>query len=218
MDQTSNSIAGVTVAALATAPGIAALSVIRVTGPESSVIADRVFLSAGRHGSVSEMAGNTCRFGRIVDPEDGVVLDEVILTRFRAPHSYTGEDLVEISCHGGNAVRRCILEALFAAGAQPAEAGDFTRRAFLNGKMDLSQAEAVMDLISSSASRTVRVAAAQLDGALSRSVRALTDRLYGVIGRLEMSIEYPEYEEGRHRSGWTVRRDSCSGGGYGDAV
>ena len=163
----SEQSANTTVAAVATAAGIGALSVIRMTGPDSPRIADSLFVSAAGAGTVADMPSHTCRFGRIVDPDNDAVLDEVVLTRFRAPRSYTGEDMVEISCHGGNAVRRCILDALFAAGAQPAEAGAFTRRAFLNGKMDLSQAEAVMDLISSAAARTVRAAAAQLDGALS---------------------------------------------------
>ncbi|HEY5467457.1 MAG TPA: tRNA uridine-5-carboxymethylaminomethyl(34) synthesis GTPase MnmE, partial [Clostridia bacterium] len=185
-----------TVAAVATPPGVGALAIVRLTGEDSAVIADRIFRPANAiSGAVSAMAPYTCRFGRILDPADGTVIDEVVLSRFAAPHSYTGEDMVEISCHGGAAVKRRILDALLACGAVAAGPGEFSRRAFLNGKMDLSQAEAVMDLISASAARTARAAAAQLGGALSRRVREFAEELYLLLGRLEMSIEYPEHEE-----------------------
>lgn len=188
-----------TIAAVATPAGIGALAVIRMTGRDSLSIADKLFVPAGKSGegsaAVTRMAPHTCAFGRLVDPSDGSVVDEVVLTKFSAPRSYTGEDLVEISCHGGAAVKRRILDLLFSHGAAPAGPGEFSRRAFLCGKMDLSQAEAVMDLINAAASRTARAAAAQLGGALSRHVRLLADELYGILGRLEMSIEYPEHEE-----------------------
>lgn len=187
------------IAAVATPPGIGALAVIRMTGADAAAVADRMFVPAGGGnspaGAVSRMPGRTCAVGRILDPADGSVIDEVVLTRFCAPRSYTGEEMVEISCHGGAAVKRRILDALFACGAVPAGPGEFSRRAFLNGKMDLSQAEAVMDLISASASRTARAAASQLGGALSRHVRGIAEDLYLVLGRLEMSIEYPEHDE-----------------------
>ena len=187
-----------TVAAVATPPGTGAIAVVRMTGPDAVAIADRVFAPAGStagQGVVSRMEGRTCRVGRILDPADGSVVDEVVLTRFVAPRSYTGEELVEISCHGGNAVKRRILDVLVSSGARPAEPGEFSRRAFLHGKMDLSQAEAVMDLIQASAARTARAAASQLGGALSRHVRGIAEDLYLLLGRLEMSIEYPEHEE-----------------------
>ncbi len=185
-----------TVAAVATPPGIGALAVVRMTGPAAAAIADRVFATAGTGGEVvSAMAGHTCRWGRIVDPADGTVVDEVLLTCFRAPRSYTGEDLIEISCHGGTAVKRRLLDVLFAAGAAPAGPGEFSRRAFLNGKMDLSQAEAVMDLIQASAARAAKAAASQLGGTLSRHVREIAEALYVSLAQLEMSIEYPEHED-----------------------
>ena len=188
-----------TIAAVATPAGIGALAVIRMTGKDSLAIADKLFIPVGKRAegpaAVTRMAPHTCAFGRLVDPGDGSVVDEVVLTKFSAPRSYTGEDLVEISCHGGAAVKRRILDLLFNHGAVPAGPGEFSRRAFLHGKMDLSQAEAVMDLINASASRTARAAAAQLGGALSRHVRLLAEDLYGILGRLEMSIEYPEHEE-----------------------
>ncbi len=186
---------GTTVAAVATPPGMGALAVVRMTGPDAAAIADRIFVSPAGDRVVAAMAGFTCRWGQIVDPDDQTVVDEVLLTRFRAPRSYTGEDLVEISCHGGTAVKRRLLEVLFAAGATPAGPGEFSRRAFLNGKMDLSQAEAVMDLIQASAARAAKAAASQLGGALSRHVREIAEALYLLLGRLEMSIEYPEHEE-----------------------
>ena len=131
-----------TIAALATPGGAGALAVVRISGPGALAIAGRVF--RGRR-SLSESAPGCVQRGRV--EQDGGVLDEVLLTVFRAPRSYTGEDLVEISGHGGSVVAAAVLRAVLAAGAHPAPPGEFTRRAFLNGKMDLTQAEAVMDLI-----------------------------------------------------------------------
>ncbi len=182
--------------AVATPPGSSGLAVIRMSGDKSPEIATRVFRpAASSAGPVRDMKGHTCRFGRIVDPMDQSLIDEVVLTRFAAPHSYTGEDLIEISCHGGSAVKRSIIRVLCATGARPAEPGEFSRRAFLNGKMDLSQAEAVMDLISASASRTAAAAARQLEGGLTRLVRNRIQEVYGLMARTELILEFPEHDD-----------------------
>jgi tRNA modification GTPase len=144
-----------------------------------------------------QMAGYTCAPGLIVDPDTSPeqAIDQVVLTRFAAPHSFTGEEVFEITCHGGLAVRQAILDLLFRLGVQPAGPGEFTRRAFLNGKLDLAQAEAVMDLITADADKRARVAMRQLQGQLSERVRQIRQDLYDVLARLELVLEYPEHEE-----------------------
>ena len=137
---------GSTIAAIATAPGAGGIAVVRLSGPRSYQVAEQVFRPANAAKSVAQAKGYTALFGHFVD--GGEKFDEGVALFFRAPHSYTGEDVVELSCHGGSAVARRLVEACLAAGAQPAAPGEYTRRAFLNGKLGLTQAEAVMDLIS----------------------------------------------------------------------
>ena len=137
---------GSTIAAIATPPGAGGIAVVRLSGAESYQVAARVFHPANPAKKVEEAKGYTALFGHFVDREEA--FDEGVALFFRAPHSYTGEDVVELSCHGGNAVARRLVEVCLAAGAQPAAPGEYTRRAFLNGKLGLTQAEAVMDLIS----------------------------------------------------------------------
>ncbi|MDD2579906.1 MAG: tRNA uridine-5-carboxymethylaminomethyl(34) synthesis GTPase MnmE, partial [Eubacteriales bacterium] len=183
-------------AACATPPGQSGIAVIRLSGPGSALAVDTIFQPSGRQAStVQAMDGYTCALGRIVNPADQSLVDQVIVTRYTAPSSYTGEEVVEISCHGGIAVRQMILDLLFNQGVRPAEPGEFTRRAFMNGKLDLVQAEAVMDLIQAGAERASRVAAAQLDGALSDRIRAILHRLLAVSADLEMILEFPEHED-----------------------
>lgn len=183
-------------AATATPPGQSGLAVIRLSGPWCPAAADLMFQPAGSHfPKVADMPGYTCAVGDIVDPRDGQVIDQVVLTRFAAPHSFTGEDVVEISCHGGSAIKQAILESLFSLGIRPAEAGEFTRRAFLNGKLDLAQAEAVMDLIQAEARKSAQTAASQLHGMLSRHIRQKTDEVYKLLAQVELILEYPEHEE-----------------------
>ena len=145
-----------TVAAISTPNAVGGISVIRISGPESFSISDKVF-RAFNGKKVSDMEGYTCAYGQI--PGNGEKLDDVILTVFRAPKSYTGEDVAEISCHGGMYITRQVLRLVLAAGAELAEPGEFTKRAFLNGKMSLTQAEAVMDVISSNGRNELRYAA-----------------------------------------------------------
>lgn len=173
-----------TIAALATPAGTAALALLRISGPDTERIA-------------AELAGGAAPLPRRVRHLDyrscgGEVLDDVLLTFFRAPHSYTGEDSLELSCHGNPFIAQKILEDLVARGCRPAGPGEFTQRAFLNGRMDLSQAEAVMDLISARSERALVAANQQLRGALGRRMNALVDALLGVLARIEAYIDFPE--------------------------
>jgi tRNA modification GTPase len=172
-----------TIAALATPVGTAALAILRVSGPDTSALA-------------RALAGEAPppRMARHVDYRDaaGRMVDDVLLTFFVGPHSYTGEDALEISCHGNPFIAQKILEDLFARGCRPAEAGEFTQRAFLNGRMDLSQAEAVMDLIHARSERALAAANQQLRGALTRRINELIDALLGVLARIEAYIDFPE--------------------------
>jgi tRNA modification GTPase len=183
-------------AAAATPPGQSGLQVIRLSGPGSDMAASLVFQPQGpRFPPVMDMAGYTCSLGWILDADKGTRIDQALLTRFQSPHSYTGEDMIEISCHGSTAVKQAVLDSLFSLGVKPAEPGEFTRRAFLNGKMDLAQAEAVMDLISSSARKASEAAAAQLQGALSRKVRGFSADAYRLLSQVELILEYPEHDD-----------------------
>ena len=182
--------------AAATPPGVSGLAVIRMSGNGAGLLADPLFRPAGaRFAKPSQMAGYTCAFGQLIDPDSQTLIDQVVLTRFAAPHSYTGEEGIEISCHGGPAVKQAILDLLLRQGARAAQPGEFTRRAFLNGKLDLAQAEAVMDLISADAARSARNAAAQLNGRLSELVRREAQSLYPLLARVELILEYPEHDE-----------------------
>ena len=167
---------------------------IRVSGPEALAITDRLFRS-GR-GPVSDAAGYTVLFGTIVDEASlqDCIVDEVLVSVFRAPHSYTGEDGVEISCHASSFIASRILELLCAAGARLAEPGEFTRRAFVNGKMDLAQAEAVADVISSSTSASHRVAMTQLKGGYSAELASIREALVEITSLLELELDFSEEE------------------------
>jgi len=178
---------GDTIAALATPWGAGAVALIRISGPQAVPVADRIF--AGRRPLADTPAGRAVR-GAI--KHDGRVIDEVLATVFRAPKSYTGEDVVEISGHGGPVVADEVLRAAFAAGARPAEPGEFTRRAFLNGKMDLTQAEAVMDLISARGEAAAKAAVSQLSGRLGREVEGLRVSTMTALAHLEAFIDFPE--------------------------
>ncbi len=177
-----------TIAAIATPPGEGALAVIRISGHKAQSVADAVFRGKAAPSSMEE---RRVAFGKIVD-ESGEVIDEVLLTLFRNPRSYTGEDLVEISGHGGSLVAARILTAVLAAGARMARPGEFTERAFLNGKLDLTQAEAVMDLIGAQTPRAAKAAAGQLEGRLGTEINALRGELLESVAHLEAFIDFPE--------------------------
>ena len=178
---------GDTIAAIATPPGTAGLAVIRLSGSQALHVAEHVF----RGAALSSAGGYTVHFGHVVDSA-GETVDEVLVTVFRAPHSYTGEDAVEISCHGGVVVTRGVLRSVLAAGARHAEPGEFTRRAFLNGRIDLAQAEAVADLIHARSEEAHRASLRQLEGALSVHVRELRDRLLHAASMLELGLDFVE--------------------------
>lgn len=179
-----------TIAAISTAFGEAAISVLRVSGPDATAIAGKLFVGKS---PASELTPRNAHFGRIVDPSDkGVTVDSVLLTIFRAPASYTGEDLVEIACHGGILVTRRIFELLLANGARAAEPGEFTQRAFLNGKMDLTQAEAVMDLIHAQSDLALQAATQQLSGRLGSTAESIRADLISLLAHLEAYIDFPE--------------------------
>ncbi len=182
-----------TIAALATPPGIGALGIIRVSGPESHKQVDRIFQNP-QQKKIKEMKGYTAAYGRICEPESGSLADEVVVLVMHAPHSYTGENMVEIIGHGGPVPLQAILELLLDGGARLAEPGEFTRRAFFNGKMDLAQAEAVVDVIEAKTRQGLQLALDQLEGSLSRLVKASSDRLWEVLAYCEASIDFPEDE------------------------
>jgi tRNA modification GTPase len=180
-----------TIAAIATPIGEGGLGVIRVSGPRSLAIVCAVFRD--RHGRpVERLPSHRVRFGKIIDPRTGATLDEVLSTYMRAPRSYTCEDVVEISCHGGVGVMARLLEALVAAGARLAEPGEFTKRAFLNGRLDLTQAEAVIDLIHAQTEVSHQLALAQLEGRLSQAILAMREDLLEVLAYVEGAMEFPE--------------------------
>ena len=178
-----------TICAPATIPGTGAISIIRVSGEDSLAIADKVIDVKGE--SLSETEGYRLRYGTIF-ADDGSVLDNVIVSVFRAPHSYTGENSVEISCHASRFIVNAVLELLVNAGARIAAPGEFTRRAFVNGKMDLAQAEAVADVIASQSAAAHKVAMNQLKGGFSSELRVLREKLLTMTSLLELELDFSE--------------------------
>ena len=178
-----------TICAPATIPGTGAISIIRVSGEDSLAIADKVIDVKGE--SLSETEGYRLRYGTIF-ADDGSVLDNVIVSVFRAPHSYTGENCVEISCHASRFIVNEVLELLVNAGARIAAPGEFTRRAFVNGKMDLAQAEAVADVIASQSAAAHRVAMNQLKGGFSSELKTLREKLLTMTSLLELELDFSE--------------------------
>ncbi len=182
--------AGDTIAAISTAQAPAAIGVVRVSGPRAIPVAARVFASAfGK--KLEDARGYTALFGHVHDP-DGGLIDEAVALVFRAPKSFTGEDVVELSCHGGLYVTRRLLRAVLGAGAAPAGPGEFTRRAFLNGKMGLTEAESVMQIVSARGERAARAALSGRGGALERGIRSVREALTAAAAHLDAWADYPE--------------------------
>lgn len=181
-----------TIAAIATAPGEGAIAIVRVSGPDSFSLADRLFRCPPPPPSAR--AAGTFVHGQVVEPATGEVLDDALLLVFRSPHSYTGEDSVEIQCHGGAQAARRILDALLVAGARQAEPGEFTKRAFLNDKIDLTQAEAVLDLIQARSERAARLATAQLEDAIGKRIRSVYDALLAAGADIEAMLDFSDDE------------------------
>ena len=186
---TNYQFTGGTICAPATIPGTGAISIIRVSGKESFAIADKIIDTKGV--PIAETEGYRLRYGTVFEA-DGSVLDNVIVSVFRAPHSYTGEDSVEISCHASRFIVNKILELLVNAGARIAAPGEFTRRAFVNGKMDLAQAEAVADVIASQSAASHRVAMNQLKGGFSSELKVLREKLLTMTSLLELELDFSE--------------------------
>lgn len=186
---TNYQFTGGTICAPATIPGTGAISIIRVSGKEALAIADKVIDTKGV--PIAETEGYRLRYGTVFEA-DGSVLDNVIVSVFRAPHSYTGEDSVEISCHASRFIVNKILEFLVNAGARIAAPGEFTRRAFVNGKMDLAQAEAVADVIASQSAASHRVAMNQLKGGFSSELKVLREKLLTMTSLLELELDFSE--------------------------
>src|SRR5213076_2455361 len=177
-----------TIAAVSTPPGEGAIALVRVSGSNAVGVADKIFRGKD---TPSQFEPRVQHFGEIFGSE-GRFIDRVVLSVHRAPRSYTGEDLIEISCHGGTLVSAKVLEACLRAGARAARPGEFTERAFLNGKMDLTQAEAVIDLIRAKTDLALRSATEQLEGRLGDQIRNIRDELIALLAHINASIDFPE--------------------------
>ncbi|GEK29180.1 tRNA uridine-5-carboxymethylaminomethyl(34) synthesis GTPase MnmE [Furfurilactobacillus siliginis] len=180
-----------TIAAISTPPGEGAISIVRLSGEEALATAERVF--KGR--DLTQVASHTINYGHIVEPSSGEEVDEVMVSVMKAPKTFTREDVIEINCHGGIVATNRILQLLLSNGARLAEPGEFTKRAFLNGRIDLSQAEAVMDLIRAKTDKSMKVALNQLDGNLAGLIRNLRQDILDVLAQVEVNIDYPEYDD-----------------------
>lgn len=183
-----------TICAIATGRG-GALGIIRVSGPNAIINTDKIFIPADKtHKLLSERKAYTISYGHITN-KDGEIIDEVLVSLFRAPHSYTGENCTEISCHGSEYILKQIMQMLIDNGCCAANPGEFTQRAFLNGKMDLSQAEAVADLIASSSKATHRIAMNQMRGNFSHELRTLRDKLLHLTSLIELELDFSDHED-----------------------
>lgn len=180
-----------TIAAVATAMAPSGIGIVRISGPEAVQVADRLYKGKKKEKKLADAATHTIHYGWI--EEDGQTLDEVLVMLMRGPHSYTGEDTVEIDCHGGVLAVKRVLEAVFHAGARPAEPGEFTKRAFLNGRIDLSQAEAVMDIISAKSEYALQSSLSQLQGSVQKAVRAIREKILYEIAFIESALDDPEH-------------------------
>ena len=181
-----------TIAAISTAAGIGGIAVIRVSGPTATTIVDSVFAPFKQANAIVGRKSHTLTYGQIVDPQSKEVVDEVVVSLFKAPHSFTGEDVIEISCHGSLYIQQRILDILLDNGCRLADHGEFTRRAFANGRMDLSQAEAVADLIASQNAAAHRLAMSQMKGSISRKLSELREQLLTMTSLLELELDFSE--------------------------
>lgn len=179
-----------TIAAISTPPGEGAISIVRLSGDQAVEVAKRIF--KGR--DLTKVASHTINYGHIIDPADGSLVDEVMVSVMRAPKTFTREDVVEINTHGGIVATNKVLQLLLGYGARMAEPGEFTKRAFLNGRIDLTQAESVMDLIRAKTDKAMQVAVNQLDGNLHHLISNLRQEILDSLAQVEVNIDYPEYD------------------------
>ncbi|WIV13887.1 tRNA uridine-5-carboxymethylaminomethyl(34) synthesis GTPase MnmE [Proteiniborus sp. MB09-C3] len=180
-----------TIAAISTAPGEAGIGIIRISGKNAIDVGDKIFKNK-KQFSLKECEERKLNYGYVFNPKDGKKIDEVLMVYIKAPYTYTKEDIVEVNCHGGIIPVRRVLEVVLENGARLAERGEFTKRAFLNGRIDLSQAEAVMDLISAKTDTSFDVSLNQLEGSISNEVKKLRNVLLGMLAHVEASIDFPE--------------------------
>ncbi len=182
-----------TIAAISSAPGEGAIGIVRLSGDDALAIADKVYKLGKKQ--LSNQDTHTIHYGHIVDPKDGQEIDEVMVSVMREPKTFTREDIVEINTHGGIVATNRVLELVLREGATLAEPGEFTKRAFLNGRIDLTQAEAVMDLIRAKTDRSMDLAVKQLDGNLSHLIENLRQDILDTLAQVEVNIDYPEYDD-----------------------
>ena len=182
-----------TIAAISTAPGEGAIGIVRISGDLAISIASSIYQCGTKQ--LEEQKTHTIHYGHIVDPKSGEVYDEVMVSVLRAPKTFTREDIVEINCHGGIVAINRVLQLVLRMGARLAEPGEFTKRAFLNGRIDLSQAEAVMDLIRAKTDKSMQLAMSQLDGQLSNLIQNLRQEILNTLAQVEVNIDYPEYDD-----------------------
>lgn len=181
-----------TIAAIATAMSNSGIGIVRISGDEAFTIIDKIYRGKGKHSrKLSEAPSHTIHYGYIADGDE--IIDEVLVMLMRGPKSFTAEDTVEIDCHGGVLITKKILETVLKYGARPAEPGEFTKRAFLNGRMDLAQAEAVIDVINSKNEYALKASVSQLDGAVSKAVKALREQIIYQIAFIESALDDPEH-------------------------
>lgn len=183
-----------TIAAISTPMGEGAIGIVRLSGPDALSISDKVFKSPSGK-KLTEVDSHTINYGHIVDPQSNETIEEVMVSVMKAPKTFTREDVVEINCHGGILSVNRVLQLVITNGARLAEPGEFTKRAFLNGRIDLSQAEAVMDLIRAKTDRAADVAIGQLEGRLSKLIQRLRQEILEVLAQVEVNIDYPEYDD-----------------------
>lgn len=183
-----------TIAAISTPTGEGAIAIVRLSGEDAIKIADTVFKSI-KGKRLLEVPSHTIHYGHLVDPKSGQVVEEVMVSVMKGPKTFTKEDVVEINCHGGIVSVNRVLQLVLKNGARLAEPGEFTKRAFLNGRIDLSQAEAVMDLIRAKTDRAMNVALGQMEGRLSKLIRKLRQEILETLAQVEVNIDYPEYDD-----------------------
>jgi tRNA modification GTPase len=183
-----------TIAAISTPMGEGAIAIVRLSGDDSIKIGDQVFRSIGGK-RLAEVSTHTIHYGHLIDPKNEQVIEEVMISVMKGPRTFTKEDVVEINCHGGIVSVNRVLQHVLAYGARLAEPGEFTKRAFLNGRIDLSQAEAVMDLIRAKTDRAMNVALGQMEGRLSKLIRGLRQEILEILAHVEVNIDYPEYDD-----------------------
>lgn len=180
-----------TITAIASAMSPSGIGIIRISGPDVMDVIDRIYRSKNGKKRIKEVSSHTIHYGFIVDGE--AVIDEVLVMIMRGPHTYTGEDTVEIDCHGGVLAMKKVLETVLKYGARPAEPGEFTKRAFLNGRIDLSQAEAVMDVISAKSEYALKSSLSQLKGSVQRSIQDIRSKIIYHIAYIESALDDPEH-------------------------